>query len=67
MSAERQGRVPGNNLALQAGAESLSALLGGFLAAYLMPLLLLTYGIIAALGGLPHVNYKEENINSRKL
>ena len=66
MSAERQERVPGNNLALQAGAESLSALLGGFLAAYLIPLPLLTYGIITALSGLLLINYKEENIISCK-
>lgn len=66
MSAERQGRVPGNNLALQAGAESLSALFGGMLAAYLIPLPLLTYGIITALSGLLLINYKEENIISCK-
>jgi hypothetical protein len=67
VSAERQGRVPGNNLALQVGAESPSALFGSMLAAYLIPLPLLTYGIIAALGGLLLANYKEENIISRKL
>lgn len=64
VSGERQGRVLGNNLALQVGAESLSALLGGFLAAYIIPLPLLTYGIIAILGGLLLITYKGANTNS---
>jgi DHA1 family tetracycline resistance protein-like MFS transporter len=67
VSGERQGRVLGNNLAIQVGAESLSALLGGLLAAYLIPLPLLTYGIIAVLGGLLLITYKEINTNSGKL
>ena len=56
---ERQGRVLGNNLAIQVGAESLSALLGGFLAAMLIPLPLLTYGIVAVLGGLLLITYRK--------
>lgn len=67
MGGERQGRVLGNNLAIQVGAESLSALLGGFLAAMLIPLPLLTYGIVAMLGGLLLITYKGKNMNSGKL
>lgn len=59
VSGERQGRVLGNNLAIQVGAESLSALLGGFLAAMLIPLPLLTYGIVAAAGGLLLITYRK--------
>jgi len=55
---ERQGRVLGNNLALQVGAESISAALGGFLAAVLIPLPLITYGIFAVVGGLILITYK---------
>lgn len=60
VSAERQGRVLGNNLAIQVGAESLSALFGGFLAAMLVPLPLLTYGIISILGGLLLITYRKK-------
>lgn len=67
VSGERQGRVLGNNLAIQVGAESLSALLGGFLAAYLIPLPLLTYGLVAVLGGLLLITYKGTNTNPGKL
>ena len=59
VSGERQGRVLGNNLAIQVGAESLSALLGGFLAAMLIPLPLLTYGIVAIVGGLLLITYRK--------
>lgn len=62
MSADRQGRAPGNNLALQVGAESLSALFGGMLAAYLIPLPLLPYGTIAALGGLLLITYRKPEL-----
>ncbi len=55
---ERQGRVLGNNLALQVGAESLSALIGGFLAAILIPLPLITYGVVAIIGGLLLITYR---------
>jgi DHA1 family tetracycline resistance protein-like MFS transporter len=58
VSGDRQGRVLGNNLGIQVGAESLSAVLGGFLAAVLVPLPLITYGITAILGGLLLVTYK---------
>jgi DHA1 family tetracycline resistance protein-like MFS transporter len=66
VSGERQGRVLGNNLAIQVGAESMSALLGGFLAAMLIPLPLLTYGLVAVLGGLLLITYKGTNTNSGK-
>ncbi len=59
VGGERQGRVLGNNLAIQVGAESLSALLGGFLAAMLVPLPLLTYGIVAVAGGLLLLTYRK--------
>lgn len=61
---ERQGRVLGNNLAIQVGAESLSAFVGGFLAAMLVPLPLITYGTVAALGGLLLITYKGKNTSS---
>lgn len=60
IGSQRQGRVLGNNLALQVGAESLSAAIGGFLAAILIPLPLITYGVIIALGGLLLMSYKEK-------
>jgi len=56
---ERQGRVLGNNLALQVGGESLSALIGGFLAAILIPLPLIVYGVVTILGGLLLITYKK--------
>jgi len=56
---ERQGRVLGNNLALQVGAESHGALIGGFLTAVLIPLPLITYGVIAIIGGLLLITYKK--------
>lgn len=59
VGAERQGRVLGNNLALQVGGESLSALLGGFLAAIFTSLPLITYGVIAIIGGLLLITYKD--------
>jgi DHA1 family tetracycline resistance protein-like MFS transporter len=46
VSAERQGRVMGNNQALQVGAESLSAVIGGGLAGLLVALPLLAFGIL---------------------
>jgi DHA1 family tetracycline resistance protein-like MFS transporter len=57
---ERQGRVLGNNLALQVGAESMSALIGGFLAAILIPLPLIVYGVITILGGLLLITYRKK-------
>ena len=61
VEGDRQGRVLGNNLALQVGAESLSAVVGGFLAAILVPLPLITYGIIGVLGGLLLITYKKQS------
>ncbi len=60
VSKERQGRVLGNNLAIQVGAESAGAAIGGFLAAILVPLPLITYGVITALGGLVLITYKKQ-------
>ncbi len=48
---ERQGRVMGNNQALQVGAESLSAVLGGALAAIAIPLPLFVFGILLVAAG----------------
>jgi DHA1 family tetracycline resistance protein-like MFS transporter len=47
-----QGRVMGNNQALQVGAEALSGLFGGVLAAMAVKLSLLVLGAIAIAGGL---------------
>jgi MFS family permease len=47
-----QGRVMGNNQALQVGAESLSGLLGGLLAAVMVKLSLIVLGAIAIIGAL---------------
>jgi len=55
---ERQGRVLGNNLALQVGAESIGAAIGGFLAAIFVPLPILVYGVVTILGGLLLITYK---------
>ena len=55
---ERQGRVLGNNLALQVGAESIGAALGGFLAALFVPLSVVTYGVAIILGSLILMTYK---------
>jgi len=52
VSAERQGRVMGNNLALQVGAESMGAAVGGAFAAILIPLPLLVFGAIMLGAGL---------------
>ncbi|GJM15837.1 MAG: MFS transporter [Thermodesulfobacteriota bacterium] len=60
VSPERQGRVLGNNLALQVGAESIGAALGGFLAAIFVPLSVVTYGIAIILGSLILITYKPD-------
>jgi hypothetical protein len=52
VSSERQGRVMGNNQALQVGAESLSAAIGGALAAIVIPLPLVAFGILLIAVGL---------------
>jgi DHA1 family tetracycline resistance protein-like MFS transporter len=52
VSAERQGRVMGNNQALQVGAESLSAAIGGALAGIVIPLPLFAFGILLMGAGL---------------
>lgn len=61
VSGNRQGRVLGNNLAIQVGAESVSAALGGVLAALLVPLPLVTYGIILVMGGALLTRYREKD------
>jgi predicted MFS family arabinose efflux permease len=52
VSTERQGRVMGNNQALQVGAESLSAAIGGALAGILIPLPLVAFGVLLIGAGL---------------
>jgi predicted MFS family arabinose efflux permease len=42
-----QGRVMGNNQALQVGAESLSGIIGGLLAAVMVKLSLIALGVVA--------------------
>ncbi len=59
VSPERQGRVLGNNLALQVGAESIGAAIGGFLAAVFVPLPILVFGVVTILGGLLLITYKK--------
>jgi predicted MFS family arabinose efflux permease len=49
---ERQGSVMGNNQALQVGAEAAGALVGGLLAAIVVPLPLLAFGGLLLVGGL---------------
>ncbi len=51
VTPERQGRVMGNNQALQVGAESLSAVIGGALAAASIPLPLIVFGILLMAAG----------------
>jgi DHA1 family tetracycline resistance protein-like MFS transporter len=51
VSAERQGRVMGNNQALQVGAESLSAMIGGALAGLFIPLPLIAFGLLLIAAG----------------
>ena len=48
-SADEQGRVMGNNQALQVGAEAISGLVGGLLAAIFVKLSLIVLGITALL------------------
>jgi DHA1 family tetracycline resistance protein-like MFS transporter len=50
--SNEMGRVMGNNQALQVGAEALSGLAGGLLAAISIKLSLLILGIMAILGGI---------------
>lgn len=47
---EEQGRVLGNNQSLQVGAEGISALLGGLLAAIFVKLSLIVLGLVAIAG-----------------
>lgn len=51
-SEAEQGRVMGNNQALQVGAEALSGLIGGLLAAVIVKLSLIVLGAVAIGGGL---------------
>lgn len=51
-SAPEQGRVMGNNQAMQVGAESLSGLLGGLLAAVMVKLSLIVLGVVAIMAAL---------------
>ena len=58
VSGDREGRVLGNNLALQVSAEAISASAGGFIAALLVPLPLIVFGAVAILGGLLLITYR---------
>lgn len=49
---KRQGSVMGNNQALQVGAEAAGALVGGLLAAIVVPLPLFAFGALLLVGGL---------------
>jgi len=49
---KRQGSVMGNNQALQVGAEAVGALVGGLLAAIVVPLPLFAFGALLLVGGL---------------
>lgn len=49
VSEDEQGRVMGNNQSLQVGAEALSGLVAGFLAALLVPLPLIVLAAVAVL------------------
>jgi predicted MFS family arabinose efflux permease len=49
---DQQGRVMGNNQALQVGAEALSAIVGGLLAAIMMKLSLIVLAAVAILAAL---------------
>jgi MFS family permease len=50
-TADEQGRAMGTNQSLQVGAEALSGLLGGVLAAIRVPLPLVVLGLVAIAGG----------------
>jgi MFS family permease len=52
VAPERQGSVMGNNQALQVGAEAAGALVGGLLAAIVVPLPLFAFGTLLLVGGL---------------
>jgi DHA1 family tetracycline resistance protein-like MFS transporter len=51
-NSDEQGRVMGNNQALQVGAEAISGLLGGIAAAILIELSLIVPGIIAIIAAI---------------
>lgn len=50
VDGDRQGRVMGNNQAIQVGAEGISGLVGGLFAAMLLWLPLVTFSVIALIG-----------------
>lgn len=52
VSADRQGRVMGNNQALFVGGEALGAFAGGAIASFFIPLPLVVFGIISIVAGL---------------
>jgi len=51
-SSKDQGSVMGNNQSLQVGAEGISSIMGGLLAALFVKLSLIVFGALALLGGL---------------
>ncbi|MGH7210990.1 MAG: MFS transporter, partial [Acetobacteraceae bacterium] len=52
VDGDREGRVMGNNQALQVGAEGIGAVAGGAMAAILVPLPLMVFGVLLILTGL---------------
>jgi predicted MFS family arabinose efflux permease len=50
-SKEEQGSAMGNNQSLQVGAEALSSILGGLIAAIFVKLSLIIFGLIALVSG----------------
>ena len=52
VGGERQGRVMGNNQALQVGGEAIGAVLGGLIAAEFVSLPLIAFGVMLAGAGL---------------
>gem|GEM_PF-591321 len=51
VEGDREGRVMGNNQALQVGAEGIGAVLGGVLAAVMVALPLMVFGVLLILTG----------------
>jgi hypothetical protein len=54
----------GNNQALQVGAEALGALIGGLLAAILVPLPLIAYGVLLVIGGLMLIQFQPKPVST---
>ena len=57
-----QGRAMGNNQAMQVGAESISGLAGGALAAILIRLPLVVFAGVAIVGGLTLLSFSRHRL-----